>query len=151
MKWNPQSKVLMLLPVVLVLGCAAGPREPQPPNGVQAELVARSRALQDEIRKTDKVSAAQRQAFERLASDVGAFNPSGDHSRISVARMNNSGSGTCSGTPTPEEIDNECDTFDIQPGRFCLLDMDESFCDTGGIVCVYRCINELAPSGDLAR
>ena len=68
MKWNPQSKVLMLLPVVLVLGCAAGPREPQPPNGVQAELVARSRALQDEISKTDKVSAAQRQAGRNWAS-----------------------------------------------------------------------------------
>lgn len=149
MKWNPQWKVCLLFSVALVLGC--GPRQPQSPDAVQAELVARYRTLQDEISKTDKVSAAQRQAFERLASDVGAFNPSGDGSRISVARMNNSGSGTCSGEPTPEQIDNECDTFDIEPGRFCLLDMDESFCDTGGIVCVYRCINELAPSGDLAR
>jgi hypothetical protein len=151
MKWNPPSKVFLVFPVVLVLGCAAGTRQAQPSDAVQAELVARSRALQDEISKTDSVSVAQRQAFERLAADVGVFNPSGDGSRISLARMNNSGSGTCSGTPTPEEIDNECDTFDIQPGRFCLLDMDESFCDTGGIVCVYRCINELAPSGDLAR
>lgn len=151
MKWNPPSKVFLVFPVVLILGCAAGPRQAQPSGDVQAALVARSRALQGEIQKTDKVSAAQRQAFERLAADVGAFNPSGDGSRISVARMNNTGSDTCSGTPTPEQIDNACDTFDIHPGSFCLLDMDESFCDTGGIVCVYRCINELAPSGDLAR